>query len=261
MELTTWSKVLPGLFGFISYAATTCDSGEALAAALEATHQLRHTAVHRFPTCVNAIERMLQDAMNLATALQDQKRMVTLNRILMDFQWTMLQLELQKNDLESDLDGQLRDIQDQRRNLDKKEKEAKVNMLQQDLVNTATISSLFENSLKNLTWIDEYSANAAEHTDSGNVNAETSESDAVAADSSDEPCTWNEEGAADDPVSDACITASTPKDTEPSPADPSESAEQRTEIASTSLRSESDPHPLDTQSHSRTQSTEFDPST
>ena len=126
-------------------------------------HPLRHAAVHRLRTSVKGIERMLKNALNLATALQDTQRKCKLHDILMEFQATMQAMELSKINLENMLDEELRNIQEQRAALDKKEKEARLGMLQPDRENTAQTSCLFENSIKNLTSMDEPHAAGIEH--------------------------------------------------------------------------------------------------
>lgn len=238
-----WTKVLPQYFGSISVAATSLGSSVALAKALQATHQLRHAAVHRLPTSVKGIERMLQCGLDLATALKDQECMIKLNNILKDFQATMQDMELHKNNLESQLDEELRDIQDQREVLDKREKEAKLNMLQQDRENTTTISSLFEQSIRKLKSTDEDGGNSAEQNDSRDVDPEVSESDAVAVagDKTNDSSAEHDETAADDAFSDdAYSKESTRIDTEPIRADPLGNAEQPSDFESAALPSELD---------------------
>lgn len=263
VELGVWSTVLPRLFGSISTAATTCESGVALAEVLKATHQLRHAAVHRLPTSVKGIERMLQNALNLATTLQDQEYMVKLDSISMDFQNTMQDMELHKNDLESQLDAELRDIQDQRQALDRKEKEAKLNMLQQDQENTATISLMFEKSIRKLTTTDQHDASDAENAGAGNVDPEVSTSDAVAVDTIFNPETENDETAVADADADTDehSGASTRRDTEASITDPSGTAEQPAENESTALPSELSPDGSDLPTQFIDQSPTFGPST
>ena len=76
---------MPQLYDTFSFDATTLGSGEALAAVFSATHSLRHAAVHRLPTSLRGIEKMLKNAMNLATGLQDTQRQCKLHNILMEF--------------------------------------------------------------------------------------------------------------------------------------------------------------------------------
>lgn len=162
VELSTWTATIPQRFDAFSFDATTLGSREALTAVFAATHSLRHAAVHRLRTSVKGIERMLKHAVNLATALQDTERQSTLHGILKELRNTMQTMELDKNDLENQLDEELRNIQEKRAALDRMEQEAMLNMLQQDQENTARISSLFERSIRNLTSIDESSATSME---------------------------------------------------------------------------------------------------
>ena len=261
VELSVWSTVLPRLFGSISNAATICESGEALAEALKATHQLRHAAVHRLPTSVKGIERMLQNALDLATALQDQECMAKLDSIFMDFQETMQNMELHKNDLESQLDAELRDIQDQRQTLDRKEEEAKLNMLQQDQENTATISFLFETSIRKLTSTDRNHANGTENVDAGNIDQEVSTSDAVAGDTTHDPDAENDETTAADADSDTHSKSSIRRDPRISTTDLSGPTAQPVEYESAALPSRLSPDDSDPQTDLIDQSPMFDPST
>lgn len=75
---------------------------------------------------------MLKNAMNLATALRDTDRQRKLQHILMGFRDTMQAMELEKTDLENQLDEELRNIQDQRAALDRMEQEARLTMVQRD---------------------------------------------------------------------------------------------------------------------------------
>ena len=236
VELSTWSKVLPRLFIRINVAATTFQSVEALTQAFQATHQLRHASVHRLPTSAKGIEGMLQNALNLATALQDQGRMIKLCKILMDFKATAQDMELHKNDLESELDEELREIREQREALDKREKEAKRNMLQQDSENTATISSLFEQSIKVLTSADEHVTNDIKLTNPRNIDSEISDSGAE-----------NDKTVAADPVPGTDSIASIPKDADPSPATSSAVAEQPNGTGTNELPSKLDSNDVDLQ--------------
>ena len=231
----------------MSIAATTCESGVALAEALQATHRLRHAAVHRLPTSVKGIERMLQDALNLALVLKDRERIIKLDYILTDFQATIQDMELHKNDLESRLDEELRDIQDQRKALDRKEKEAKLNMLQQDQENTATISSRFEKSIIQLTWTDKNGAKDVGLNHLQNVDPEEFESDAVAVDTAHEPSAGHDETTASDvDFNGAYIEASTRRDSRFDLEHPPGTVEleQPSEDESTDLPSELNPNGL-----------------
>lgn len=105
---------------------------------------------------------MLKNAVNLVTALQDTERRCKLQHILTDFRNTMQAMEVDKIDLENQLDEELHNIQEQRGALDRKEQEARLSMVQRDPESTARISSLFETSISNLTSMDEFSATSTE---------------------------------------------------------------------------------------------------
>ena len=180
VELGKWTAIIPQRFHTFSFDATSLDSGEALTAVFLATHPLRHAAVHRLRTSVKGIERMLKNALNLATALQDKQRKCKLHDILMDFRATVQVMELNKNELENQLDEELRNIQEQRVALDKKEKEARLGMFQQDRENTTQISYQFENSIRNLTSMDESSATVVGLDKLRNPDSEEGRGDAVA---------------------------------------------------------------------------------
>ena len=180
VELGVWTATIPQRFDTFSFDATTLGSREALKTVFVATHPLRHAAVHRLRTSVKGIERMLKNALNLATALQDTQRKDKLHDILMEFRATMQAMELSKNDLENELDEELRNIQEQRAALDKKEVGARLGMLQQDRESTAQISCLFENSIKNLTSMDEPHAAGNEQDNAENPDLKDDYHDTVA---------------------------------------------------------------------------------
>ena len=165
--------MLPRCLDEVSMAATTFESSEALAETLLAANQLRNAAVHRYPITTREIERMLHNGLILATSFQDQTRTVKLRNILEDLQTTMQDMEFHRNKLQSQLDGELGDIQNQRDLLDRKEKEAKLNLRHRNRENTATISSLFEKSIKKLASTDK---TKAVYTDSLKFDLEKSES-------------------------------------------------------------------------------------
>ena len=180
VELGRWTVTIPERFDTFSFDATALGSGEALRAVFLATHPLRHAAVHRLRTSVRGIERMLKNALNLATALQDTQRKCKLHDILEDFRATMRAMEASKNDLENALDEEIRDIQEQRAALDEKEKEARLSMLREDRENTAQISCRFENSIRNLSIMDEPSPTGTEQDNATIPGSEKACDDAVA---------------------------------------------------------------------------------
>ena len=181
VELGRWSIAIPRRFDTFSFDATSLGSGEALRAVFLATHPLRHAAVHRLHTSVRGVERMLENALNMVTALKDAPRKCKLHNILEDFRSTMRAIEVNKNELEISLDKELVSIQQQRTTLDKKEREARLGMFQQDREHTAQISSLFESSIRNMISIDESSMTGIEKRNARSPETEGAYHDAFAA--------------------------------------------------------------------------------
>ncbi|KAL8726082.1 MAG: hypothetical protein Q9181_006187 [Wetmoreana brouardii] len=148
IELTKWVHVLShGKLGKLPAHATALESKTELRPILKATHELRHAAVHRLPTSAKGIEKMLRNALSLATALHDTSTGFKIEQLVLDFQGCLKNMELHKNHLENELDEELRDIQRQRAALEQREKDAKAAMVQQDHDNTTEQSRLFEDSL------------------------------------------------------------------------------------------------------------------
>ena len=181
VELGRWSTAIPRRFDTFSSDATSLGSGEALHAVFLATHPLRHAAVHRLHTSVRGVERMLENALNMVTALKDTPRKCKLHDILEDFRSTMRAMEANKNELEIALDKELSSIQQQRLALDKKEREARQGMFQQDREHTAQISSLFESSIGNLISVDDSSMTGMEQCNLRSPETEGAYQDAFAA--------------------------------------------------------------------------------
>ena len=181
VELGRWSTAIPRRFDTFSSDATTLGSGEALRAVFLATHPLRHAAVHRLHTSVKSVERMLENALKMVTALKDTPRTSKLHDILEDFRSTMRAMEANKNELEISLDKELGSIQQQRIALDKKERDARLRMFQQDHDHTAQMSNLFESSIRNLIPVDKSSMTSVEQGNARSPETKGAYHDAFAA--------------------------------------------------------------------------------
>ena len=151
VELGQWANILPRMLGKIKGEATSLESADSLKSALVATHQLRHAAVHRLPTSAKGIKKMLGQALFLVNALHDTAITFKLDALLSEFDLKVRDMELHKNELENGLDDELNEIQEQRAALDRREQEAKVNMVRQDNKNTRELSWLFAKALRDLT--------------------------------------------------------------------------------------------------------------
>lgn len=154
VEITQWSEVLPSKFAEIDADATSLESRGELFEALKAISPLRNAAVHRQPTSGRGIEQMLDNALYLVQNLQDDSRTSKMEAISEDFRARKKDMEIHKINLEYQLDQQLQDIQEQRAALDRKAREAKQNMVMQDIEDTKSISSHFARSIANLTLDD-----------------------------------------------------------------------------------------------------------
>ena len=181
VELGRWSTAIPTRFDTFSSDATSLGSGEALLAVFLATHPLRHAAVHRLRTSVRGLERMLENALKMVTALKDTRREGKLHDILEKFRSTVRAMEVNKIELEISLDKELGSIQQQRIALDNKERGARLGMFQQDREHTAQVSSLFESSIRNLIEIDESSMTDMEQCNARSPEIEGAYHDTSAA--------------------------------------------------------------------------------
>ena len=186
VELSLWSGILPQRFEKLRLDATTFASRESFAEALKATHQLRHAAVHRRPTTCKGIERMLKDALSLIKSLHDVPRVFQIEELLRDYQARMKDMELNKNHLENELDNELREIQEQRAALDRREQEAKTNMLLQDRENTKNISLLFQKSIPNLIASGGTGPTDDVQTETNDINADYEEEGPAESDENEE---------------------------------------------------------------------------
>jgi hypothetical protein len=146
VELTKWTRML------LKYAHTlppqaVATSGTSLKDIFLSTHQLRHTAVHRLPTTARGIAELVQSALGLAEALQDNKRAVLLEELHRDIDGKIKAMELHKNALEDTLSYELRRIRRRREELDRMEKALIENMVKEDQGNKALVGSLLEDSV------------------------------------------------------------------------------------------------------------------
>lgn len=95
---------------------------------------------------------MLDKALHLVQVLHDDIRTSKMETIVENFRASREDMEIHKTNLENQLDQQLRDIREQKAALDRKAQEAKENMIEQDMENTKSISSLFERSISDMIF-------------------------------------------------------------------------------------------------------------
>jgi hypothetical protein len=117
---------------------------------LIATNKLRHTAVHRLPTTARGVHQLIQSALRLTETLNDPLRTAQLEELHHEIDSKIKAMELNKNVLEDELNTQLREIQRQREELDRKEKDVTVTTLREDMENKTLIGLLLEKAVQKI---------------------------------------------------------------------------------------------------------------
>ena len=106
--------------------------GKTLADLLSTIAQLRHTAVHRLRITTARLEELMVDAEALAQLLCNDSRPQMLSRFRRELQLIPGELKCNKDLLESQLNSKLKYIADQRAELDRLQRMAVEEMLDQD---------------------------------------------------------------------------------------------------------------------------------
>jgi len=145
------------------FTAFANDSALSLANVLVSANELRHSAVHRLPTTAKGILEMVHSATRFARVLRDTTREEQFNELHRELEGKIRALELNKNFLETNLEQELQDIAKQRRELDKKEKEAIAVMLREDEDHGSLIGILLSDSVNHI--FDESKNKGAEVTE------------------------------------------------------------------------------------------------
>ncbi|KAI0377581.1 hypothetical protein F5Y04DRAFT_264163 [Hypomontagnella monticulosa] len=146
VELTRWTRVLAKQADKIPEEALNL-GGASMTEILFATSKLRHSAVHRIATTARGIQDLVKSAVALACALKDHKRASQLEEMCYELESKIKAMELNKNALESSAAASLEEIQRQREELDKKEKEVIANMTKRDGENRGFVGALIEDSV------------------------------------------------------------------------------------------------------------------
>lgn len=150
VELTKWTKILQQSFERLPVEALDLDEGTSIADALLSNHRLRHSAVHRLPTTARSINDMIASALKLAKTLRDPLRAAQLEELQHEIERKIKDMELNKNFLEDRLDKDLREIQRQREELNRREKDLIATMLREDQENKSLIGTLLQDSLQSI---------------------------------------------------------------------------------------------------------------
>ena len=131
-ELNVWARLFLKNQTSIPKEAIDTGSGildkDIVAGAIE----LRHAAVHRLPTTVAGMQRLVASAAKFAHILKDHTAAAQIERVCCELEGVAKSLEGNKELLESRLDHELRAIDEERASLVKREEDAIATMIQDD---------------------------------------------------------------------------------------------------------------------------------
>lgn len=148
VELTKWTKLFRKGKGKLTAQTSPIDfASEEAHKTLTAVTRLRHTAVHRLPTTARGISQLLDAAVKLAQALQDNLRAAQLDELRSEVNTQIEALELKKNVLEDTVSTELRR---KREELERMETELIQKMLKDDMCNKTLIGCLLEDSVRRI---------------------------------------------------------------------------------------------------------------
>lgn len=131
VELNVWARTLlvkKDLFPPVDLE----NLGQQFSELTNSISQLRHTVVHRLRINANGLERFLADAEALTKLLHDDNSTRSLARLRRDTQTSIDELKRNKDLLESRLNLKLKQISDQRLELDRHEQSVVDEMLKAD---------------------------------------------------------------------------------------------------------------------------------
>jgi hypothetical protein len=131
VELNIWARIFlanKDLFQPVDLASL----GQDFAELTNSISHLRHTVVHRLRINANGLERFLADAEALAQLLHDDHSTRSLTRLRRETQTSLDELKRNKDLLESRLNSKLKQISDQRTELDRLEQSVVDEMLNAD---------------------------------------------------------------------------------------------------------------------------------
>lgn len=131
-------------------AAVNVDTGPLSESAIFAVDRLRHAAVHRLPTTAAGVLQMVLSAAGLATTLNDTGRAARIERLYHEIQALVRDMKINKEFLESRLDKELKDFDDQRIKLDNRERDAVAAMIRDDDEYQSSMSSPLDQTVASL---------------------------------------------------------------------------------------------------------------
>lgn len=149
VELTKWTRLLPKWSSKLPEECLQLHGSE-LDTLLYTIQKIRHTAVHRLRTTARGIGELVLSAIRLAEVLQDGVRTSQLEDLHLDIQRKIKAMELSKNALEGHLISELKAIQLQREELDRKEEELRMATVNSNRENRALVGFLIEKSVQRI---------------------------------------------------------------------------------------------------------------
>jgi hypothetical protein len=148
VELTKWTELFrKGKAPALGSNDSQVFESQEVHETLTAVSHLRHTAVHRLHITARAISQLLDAAVKLAEALQDNLRAAQLDELRFDINIQIKSMELSKNVLEDTVSAELQRIQRRREELERMETDLIQSMLDDDANNRTLIGRLLEDSV------------------------------------------------------------------------------------------------------------------
>jgi hypothetical protein len=111
---------------------------------LRGTDDIRHSAVHRIRQTAQAVEKMIDIACQLAQALQDEQRLRMLQNLHQVIHQTILQRNIEKNNLRQTFNQEREEIKRLRHQLDRREEAALALMISQDEKDSLSTALILE---------------------------------------------------------------------------------------------------------------------
>lgn len=188
IELNKWTLTVIKRYGKLPAGAFK-KSDYNVHGVLLAVNKLRHSAVHRLRISAKGIVQMVDAAVKFAETLLDSVRASQLEELYKELQSKIKSQELNKNYLETKLKDELDEIECQREELAKREREAVSTMVIEDMDNMHFIGSLLEDNLRNILDRDNKDElNGSDPNDQlDNAKAEVTDEDNCKEESPKEP--------------------------------------------------------------------------
>ena len=192
IELNKWTLTFIKRYGKLPAGAFQ-KPNSSIQKVLLTVNKLRHSAVHRLRISAKGIVQMVDAAVKFAETLSDSVRASQLEELYQELKGKIKSQELNKNYLETKLKGELDEIERQREELAKREREAVSRMVIEDEDNMHFIGSLLEGKLRNIL----NGGDADDGIDGSDPNDQLDDANAEATD--EDPCKEDSPGEPESP--------------------------------------------------------------